>query len=573
MRKKLARTIRKTAIFMLIIMMAFGMATTAFAAISSVKVDQTVKTITEGTGSTVFKVTVTNNSSSTARETTFSIEGNGLISDLSSFSPAKIDLGKKSTAQVDLIINSSSLEPGSYHFSIVASAPAIAGRGQSGQTASAYTSDQITLTVEGAVVPDPIPVSGVSISESDQTITVADTVQLNAMVEPGDATNKDVTWTSNSIKAIVDETGLVTGVSVGEAVITVTTIDGGFTDSITMTVEEEQQVQPIDPVVDQTIEASSVEEESPLSDSVLSGTFKDPDKGTVVSGTLSWTDSSQIVQETGNFQWTFTPDDTNVYNIINGVVEVVATSPPPAPTAIHYVALGDSLVTGSTSRGTTTSYVYGFRSFLENQYDIEVTMENLGTDGDDSSDLLAKLSNETFSNKVRNADIITISIGGNNVMHAAYNYFSAINETAAEEGTNRFENEYALIIARIRELNPEAQIISMTLYNPYNTISIRGYEDDPRLHNIAKTYIDRINTKINGILDANYYVADVHSSFLQYAERGAMGDLTYFYPNRYFKFTRDPHANQTGQNLFRSLHEQLYNQIISSNRDSYLMVA
>ncbi|MBQ2675079.1 MAG: InlB B-repeat-containing protein [Prevotella sp.] len=61
--------------------------------------------------------------------------------------------------------------------------------------------------------------------------------QLIATVSPSNATNKNVTWTSsNSSIAKVDSNGTVTAVSTGQAVITVTTVDGGKTASCNVTV-------------------------------------------------------------------------------------------------------------------------------------------------------------------------------------------------------------------------------------------------------------------------------------------------------------------------------------------------
>ncbi|MGI6328093.1 MAG: Ig-like domain-containing protein, partial [Dethiobacteria bacterium] len=83
-----------------------------------------------------------------------------------------------------------------------------------------------------------VDVIGVSIDEDDQELKEGETVQLTAIVEPEDATDKSVTWSSsNEDVATVDETGLVTAVAEGEAEITVTTNDGDFTDSITVTVK------------------------------------------------------------------------------------------------------------------------------------------------------------------------------------------------------------------------------------------------------------------------------------------------------------------------------------------------
>lgn len=95
--------------------------------------------------------------------------------------------------------------------------------------------DSDIVTFEYTVVN--VPVTGVRISQDNQNLEVGKTVQLTAVVEPADASNKSVTWsTDEETVATVSETGLVTAVGEGTATITVTTEDGEFTDSITVTV-------------------------------------------------------------------------------------------------------------------------------------------------------------------------------------------------------------------------------------------------------------------------------------------------------------------------------------------------
>lgn len=80
-------------------------------------------------------------------------------------------------------------------------------------------------------------VSGVELMPSELTIEVESYEKLVANVLPQTAENKDVTWSSsdNSI-ATVGTGGIVYGLSEGEAVITVTTREGGFTASCSVTV-------------------------------------------------------------------------------------------------------------------------------------------------------------------------------------------------------------------------------------------------------------------------------------------------------------------------------------------------
>lgn len=80
-------------------------------------------------------------------------------------------------------------------------------------------------------------VRGVSLDRSALTLIEGGTAQLTATVEPIDATNKKVTWSSSAPGvATVDASGNVTAVAEGTATITATTDDGGKTATCTVTV-------------------------------------------------------------------------------------------------------------------------------------------------------------------------------------------------------------------------------------------------------------------------------------------------------------------------------------------------
>lgn len=86
----------------------------------------------------------------------------------------------------------------------------------------------------------PVAVSGVELDKSSAEIDVGKTVTLTPTISPENATNQNVTWeTSNENIATVNN-GVVTGVAEGTATITVKTVDGNFTDTCTVTVNEAQ---------------------------------------------------------------------------------------------------------------------------------------------------------------------------------------------------------------------------------------------------------------------------------------------------------------------------------------------
>ena len=112
-----------------------------------------------------------------------------------------------------------------------------------------------TATCAVTVTAATVPVTGVTLNKTSTSLYVGDTETLTATVEPSDATDKNVTWSSdNEGVATVDATGKVTAVSAGTATITVTTEDGAKTASCTVTVRPD--IPPANPNYKITVEAT-----------------------------------------------------------------------------------------------------------------------------------------------------------------------------------------------------------------------------------------------------------------------------------------------------------------------------
>ena len=104
-------------------------------------------------------------------------------------------------------------------------------------SAGSVTSNAVTLTVT------PVPVTGVSLDKITLELFTGNTATLTATVEPGNATNKALTWsTSDNTVATVDENGTVTAVGAGEATITATA--GGITATCVVHVRKPATVEP-----------------------------------------------------------------------------------------------------------------------------------------------------------------------------------------------------------------------------------------------------------------------------------------------------------------------------------------
>jgi hypothetical protein len=74
----------------------------------------------------------------------------------------------------------------------------------------------------------PIPVTRIDVTPTAASLKVNDTVRLNAVLTPENATNVSVVWSTSEpdIASVDGNTGLVRGLAVGEAVITATALGG-----------------------------------------------------------------------------------------------------------------------------------------------------------------------------------------------------------------------------------------------------------------------------------------------------------------------------------------------------------
>ena len=103
----------------------------------------------------------------------------------------------------------------------------------------------VTATAEGksgtctvTVKAKAVNVTEVTLDKTELTLTEGETEALTAMVKPDNADNRKVTWSSDKTEvATVDGAGRVTAVKAGEAVVTVTTEDGGKTATCKVTVK------------------------------------------------------------------------------------------------------------------------------------------------------------------------------------------------------------------------------------------------------------------------------------------------------------------------------------------------
>ena len=95
--------------------------------------------------------------------------------------------------------------------------------------------------ITAPVAPTVIAVTGVKLDQTTLTLNAGKSAQLTATVSPSNATNKNVTWSSNNSNVSVSG-GKVTAKTAGSAIVTVTTADGGYTAQCNVTVNASTEV-------------------------------------------------------------------------------------------------------------------------------------------------------------------------------------------------------------------------------------------------------------------------------------------------------------------------------------------
>ena len=223
------------------------------------------------------------------------------------------------------------------------------------------------------------------------------------------------------------------------------------------------------------------------------------------------------------------------------------------------VFFGDSIAAGY---GLADEENERYSSLIAAEYGCEVY--NYAVSGDDGKDLLALLA-EGNCEQLENATVIVLSIGANNVLkaaHALVPYFESLQNGTAQgnldvtevmsevaDGIDRFKTELPQIIASLRAVNPDAQIIFQTVYNPYRDFTEFKVEQNGftlSFAAVSASSVISLNDVIENGAEANgYTVCEVYTPFKEYE-----GNLINALPDG---SNVDPHPNKEGHKLLAEL--------------------
>ncbi|MBX0358022.1 SGNH/GDSL hydrolase family protein [Halobacillus sp. Nhm2S1] len=136
---------------------------------------------------------------------------------------------------------------------------------------------------------------------------------------------------------------------------------------------------------------------------------------------------------------------------------------------LQIVAIGDSLTQGvgdSTENG-------GYIGILEETFNANPNTEtlditNYGKRGNRTDHMLERMEDEQIADSLQEADLILITIGANDVMKVVKNNFTSLNYQDFVEEQVGYEDRMREIFSRVQELNPDAPVYLLGLYNPFN---------------------------------------------------------------------------------------------------------
>ncbi|AIE60437.1 SGNH/GDSL hydrolase family protein [Bacillus methanolicus] len=194
------------------------------------------------------------------------------------------------------------------------------------------------------------------------------------------------------------------------------------------------------------------------------------------------------------------------------------------PKDLKVVCIGDSLTQGvgdSTGRG-------GYLPYLEEMLEKEKSINkaefyNFGVRGLKTPQLLEKLETYKVKEAIKEADIVVITIGGNDVMNVVRKNFSNLRLQDFEGEKKLYEKRLNKTIEKVKTLNPDSTVLLLGLYNPF----FKWFSDIKEMNRIISDWNNTSKSILSKYKKA--YFVEVEDIFMESRENLLYKD--YFHPN------------------------------------------
>ncbi len=171
-----------------------------------------------------------------------------------------------------------------------------------------------------------------------------------------------------------------------------------------------------------------------------------------------------------------------------------------------YVALGDSLTAGIGANLFSPGFVQRFQRMAEAELHTQIFVQVFTHSGYLSRDILKMLEDEFVRGRMKEADIITITAGGNDLISAARQYEEDRNEKDFSFALNQCMENYRKILYAVKQLkeksSPPFILRVIDLYNPFPE------------NVLANKWINKFNLQLKNLAkEPNISVAEIDSIF------------------------------------------------------------
>ncbi|WP_131931098.1 SGNH/GDSL hydrolase family protein [Bacillus thuringiensis] len=135
---------------------------------------------------------------------------------------------------------------------------------------------------------------------------------------------------------------------------------------------------------------------------------------------------------------------------------------------LQIVSLGDSLTRGVGDK-EGIGYIGRMKEDLQKDYKQKIALTNLAVSGAKMPDLLKQIESSGAQYSIKQADVIVLTIGGNDLF-PGWESLGKIDLETYRPDTETFQNEAKKIIEEIRKLNTDSLIFWLGLYNPFEDV-------------------------------------------------------------------------------------------------------
>ena len=248
-----------------------------------------------------------------------------------------------------------------------------------------------------------------------------------------------------------------------------------------------------------------------------------------------------------------------------------------------YLALGDSIAYGY---GLENRDSESYAAIVKSNYNIaDSNFQNLAVSGMTCAEFYEEIQKSNYTQAIENVELITISIGSNEILElataalseitgipsndpafltkvqntfitasltekarilaAVYSFFtSEETQQKIDQGVQSYETNWKKSVDYIKSKNPNATIVATEFYNPYYDLKLGTYD----ISDFCNQPIERLNTILHNQSnnEQNYKIAKIYDSFNTTNPRITNVTISAT------AFNLDPHPNKTGHSTIAS---------------------